>query len=418
MMSIVKVLWIFCCFNLALLFITSKHNRTIAHLMLATLVVNIAFPLYIDLNKEYTVYVTSLAFVLLVYNIVLATYEEKELISDFSLDVSREMKIITAGLGMIYVFTAFQLLVLKIYRHETYAYVFSTYVVVHMIVFFFHGVRGKYDKEKLMTVVSFFSLGNSLLGIKEALSGIYRVGGLVGYCNGAGNLGAILFPVLLYKFWKKKSVFNFVVLALNLEFTYLTYTRTGYIAIFVEAFIFTVFMILRNNDRRMVVKKLFYVLISAVALFFLYMVYLDDIIAMYNSLFNYRGSTQSMRFVQFQRVFNIFFESPFIGIGTGQYAQYLLMTHFVSDFDIHSQWLSILTEQGLLTFISYAFFYAAAFVMLLKRCKGADLWFPMAIFAGNSLAINFNVNQYYGINIYIFYLIVFGFVFAMEEKAE
>ncbi len=415
MISIIKVFWIFCCFNLALLFITSKYNRTIAHAMLATLLVNIAFPLYIDLNNEYTIYVTSMAFVLILYNLAVAAYGEDSIYLGYSLEISKEMIITTVSLAVMYVLMAFQLMVLKIYRHETYAYIFFTYVVVHMIILFFHSIRNNFEKEKLIALVSVFSLGNSLLGIYEAFNGMLRVEGLVGYCNGAGNLGAILFPVLLYKFWHKKSVFNFIVLALNLVFTYLTFTRTGYIAIFVEVIIFAAFMMFQNNDKAGVLKKLVYTGVSAVILFFMYTAYSDDVINVYNGLFSYRGSTQSLRFIQFQRAFKIFLESPFIGIGTGQYAPYLLTTHFISDFDIHSQWLNILTEQGLLAFISYTFFYSSVFVMLVKRCKGEDLWFAIAIFAGNSLAINFNVNQYYGINIYIFYFIVFGFIFARKE---
>ncbi|MZQ75530.1 MAG: hypothetical protein GT589_05150 [Peptoclostridium sp.] len=418
MIAIIKVFWIFCCFNLALLYISSKHNKTIAHLMLATLLVNIAYPLYIDLNKEYTVYITSMAIVLILYNVIISTYNRDSFPSDFSLDISKEMNIVTVSLAMIYVITAFQLLVLKIYRYETYAYIFFSYVVVQLIIVFFYNIRNKFERDTLITFISFLSLGNSFLGFYEAFNGVYRVGGLVGYCNGAGNLGAILHAVLLYKFWNNKSLYNLAVLVLNLEFTYLTYTRTGYIAIFVETVIFVLFLIFKDSDKKAVVKKLFFAGISIAAVVSLYAVYIDDIIGMYNEMFNYRGSTQSMRFVQFQRVFKVFFESPFIGIGAGQYAHYYLMTHFISDFDIHSQWLSIITEQGLLVFISYAFFYTAVFLMLFKRCRGEDLWFAIAIFAGNSIAINFNVNQYYGINIYLFYLIVCGFIFSSKVKEK
>jgi len=431
MKLIIVIAWVFSCFNLSLLFITSRHSRKIVHLMLVTLLINIVVPMYVILNGEYNVSVTSMIFVLIIYNLITAFGEKKSISSGHSGGV----KLIMASLIVVNMLTVLQLLTFDIERYDLFAYIFFSNIIVQLIILFFYNVRGIFEKEMVINLASFFSVVNSLLGIAQAATGktflaneslylyrdnedfLSRAVGFVGANNGAGNLGAILFPVLLYRFWKNKTVLNFAILALDLVYTFVTFTRTGYIAIIVEMIIFALFLIFKKSDEGLMLKKTFFAVFSFIIAYSVCALFSDDVLNLYNMLFESRSETQSLRFIQFHKALAIFSESPFLGVGVGQYVSYTLMNHFETDLEIHSQWINILVEQGIIAFISYAAYNLTLLVLLVKKCRGGDVWFGISLFAGYAVATNFNPNQYYVINIYMFYFIVCGFIFSKDNKS-
>lgn len=296
------------------------------------------------------------------------------------------------------------------------------------IVFFFLNRNGLKIKQVLLAIV-IFSLINSVLSYFQYIfnssfllfnenddilytAGVVntkRVVGLVGASNGAGNLAAILTPILILYTYKYKSKIGFLAIILNMLFCILTFTRIAYLAIFVEIAIG--FLIIRSKNKLVLIKKsllfIFLISLSGLISYFFY----DDI---YKILFTNRGNTHSSRFEQLENIKLILSNFSFFGIGAGQYVYYLAAYFSISDIVIHSQLLNILVEQGLINLLLFTTFIAYLSINASRNIQ--TKWFIPIFMLGYLIVSNFNPNQYYLIPNYIFFITLFSMLFRSKTN--
>lgn len=323
---------------------------------------------------------------------------------------------------------------LELYDLRLYFKIFFSYMNVLLLLLVFLLNTNRISEDFYLRVIACFSLANSILGVLqfifnrkfligafnenieyyEGLKVIKRVVGFVGANNGAGNLGAILFPILFYYFLKKKNAFSLMVLVLNIVFTVLTFTRAGYLSIAVVCICYFLYYISRKNSIKTIVNKfvLTNTLIIAISVFIL--IFFDKF---YKILFEYRGDTESYRGYQYGYAFQLIHENLIIGIGVGNFDYVVQQLFGVVNIGIlHSQFLNIIVEQGLFSFILYIVFNIWLFILLRKEYNNSFSYFPYLIFIGYIIPINFNANQYYDINIYIFYVTIICLITSSKSS--
>lgn|GEM_PF-1158536 len=336
-------------------------------------------------------------------------------------------------LSLINVYMLLEPIFLYIYSFESYSLYLLIYLDVELMLIVFLTLRRfNYNIKIIINVVSVFSLMNVSLGFlqfmtdrvlinfkdpSQQLTQLYiggRVSGFVMGDNGGGNLGVILFPVLLYKYKKHKNIFNFSLILADVLFVIFTFTRVAYFAICVELLIFIILSVKISSIKNLTKHIATYSFVACVGIYS-YLNYFDKII---NILFLKRGDTQDDRFIQFPIAIKAFFSTPILGTGHGQYNNYVLYKFGIVDkYVIHSQFLNMIVEEGIINFILFIIFNVCLIYMLIKKYnKKKELLFIIMIVVGNVICINFNSNQTYEINIIIYYLILFGFLFARDER--
>ncbi|QCX34378.1 O-antigen ligase family protein [Caloramator sp. E03] len=327
----------------------------------------------------------------------------------------------------------FQAILLKIYNTTNYISILTVYINLLLLLLFSYTLsKYNYNIKEIIIPIVIFSFINSILGLiqfktgklfinfkdQEALirsySTVKRVSGFIIGDNGAGNLGAILFPILLYNYNNKKNLINLLVLVLNILFTILTFTRIGYLAIIIEIMIYFLYKNKFNNIKNIILFITKIIIIYFCIICFYKFAYNK----FYQILFIDRGDTVTGRFLQFRYALMAFITKPLSGIGTGQYNEYIVNNLFLFDpCVIHSQLLNTLVEGGLLIFIPFILFNIFIILKLIKKYKMKNEFiYIIMLIIGNLIATNFNPNQYYDINIYIYYTILFLFLF--ENKVD
>jgi len=325
-------------------------------------------------------------------------------------------------------------LFLYIYSTEAYSLYLFTYLNLEfLLITFLFLKRFQYKEKTIIFIISCFSILNSGLAFFQYSTGrllinfkdpsqqitqLYvgrRVSGFVIGDNGGGNLGVILFPILLYNYSKNKNVLNLMLLLSDLLFTVFTFTRIAYLSIIVELIIYFI-STLKIGSIKNTIKKITSLIFAIGIVIYFYLNYFNELI---NILFSQRGDTQNDRFAQFPIALNAFYSTPIFGTGHGQYNDYVMCKFGIFDnLVIHSQLLNILVEEGIVFFILFIIINILLIYMLLKKYnKKIEVVFLIMLFVGNLICINFNPNQTYEINIYIYYFILFGFLFSKQEDA-
>ncbi|MFJ9383229.1 O-antigen ligase family protein [Peribacillus sp. NPDC101481] len=361
---------------------------------------------------------------------VLIKQKNIKLSNNFFVYNSKKMKFITFLFFLMILVLIVQLFFIDIYDYNLYLNQFNLLVNLFLLgmVIYILSANGLKFKQILISIVV-FSLFNSVLGFiqyifnssflpfsdaadifyTEGRSVIKRAIGIVGASNGAGNLAAILMPILILYFLKYNKKIGFIAILTNLIFCVLTFTRLGYLAIFIELIL--CFLLIRSKDKLNVAFKIFLALflmgIFGLVIFFFF----DDI---YKTLIVDRGDTQSSRFIQFEYIKLILADLPILGIGAGQYTYYLSMNYYIIDIAIHSQLLNILVEQGIINFI---LFITLLIYLIFKGYKNFsnNKWFLPTLISGYIIVSNFNPNQYYAIPNYILFIMLFSLVFIDEK---
>ena len=242
----------------------------------------------------------------------------------------------------------------------------------------------------------------------EGVVDTFRTFGLAGSNNAAGNFGALLFIVIFFNFKRRGDLFSRLCLFLTIIATALSQTRIGIIGIIVGVVTYAILNIFKERKIKLSYNKVYLFLASFfVILLFFYISY-DEI---YQQLFLNRGDTASSRFIQFERVFNYALQNHInFGIGLGQWRTYLYYSYSIVDLYIHSHYLSILAEQGILIFSLFVF---ANFYLLFKIVKKSSLdifykFLATCLFVVNIVCSNFNPNQLYFVNVITYYYIMFA----------
>lgn len=310
----------------------------------------------------------------------------------------------------------------------------STYLAVFLILCIIKNTAD-FNGQSIFYYVCILSNINSILGIlqiitKKALTvgnfngsilytegsvNAYRAIGIAGSNNSAGNLAAIFFPVLLYCYIKKQSYSSLCTVLLNLIFVYLTLTRIAMLGIIVELVIF--YFGYRTNSYKQTLIKLTSGFVGIASVTIILLVYGSRII---NKLFVERGSTQNSRFVQYALAWtNGVSQHLLNGIGLGQWRYYIYVTSkwTIVDLQIHSQYYSVLVEQGLFIFIIFVVLNFILLRNILKQTIPYELkLLAITLFVGNIIVSNFNPNEYYFLNNVIYYFIMFSLMFWQTKN--
>jgi O-antigen ligase len=316
--------------------------------------------------------------------------------------------------------------VLNIYDTSLYTYHMNVFINVALLAVMFYCLSFmNFNATTFFMIISVYALANSLLGVMqyifnksflpfsaqdtidyyEGVTITKRVFGFVGASNGAGNLGAILFSVLLYYHLKRRSYVSLFILLSNVIFVVLTFTRIGYMSIIAQLLVYILFS--KMQDYNHWIKRILVGICSVFAVLIAYRLFYHDI---YQVLVVSRGNTESHRFTQFNTAFELFKEHIWFGIGAGQYIPFMQSNFGVNDIALHSQFMNIMVEQGLISVLFFIVIYISLFVWSLKIYK-EERWLPISLAIGNLIVVNFNPNQYYSICIYTFFILIYGLVF-------
>jgi len=382
------------------------------------------------------IYVDMPLFLLFIYNFALLVHMMlSSKINTLKLDDNSRSQLykVSLLLGGLLLFLFLQVYISHIYDITLYVFHINVFLNVILLGFLFYFLSvNKFNIDTFFKVIVIYSICNSLLGMlqyvfnrtfllfSESDSINYyegavvskRVLGFVGASNGAGNLGAIFFSVLLYYFFKKKNVFSFIALLLNIIFVVLTFTRIGYLSIGVQCLIFVIFTKIRNPHQ--LIRRCLIGILSIFLGFIAYLIFYDDV---YQLLFINRGDTESNRFVQFYEAFRIIKENLWFGVGAGQYNSYIEANHGIQDIVLHSQFINILVEQGLISFILFFMLYIFLFIWSTRIFKD-DVWLPISLMVGNFIVVNFNPNQYYSMCILTFFILIYGLIFLRKTSTQ
>lgn len=344
--------------------------------------------------------------------------------------VDKKIIIMLICLSLINIYILFEPMFLNIYSAEGYSLYLFTYFNVELILIFFLVLRKvSYKNKTIISVVSVFSIMNAILGLLQFITGrvlinfkdssqqiteLYvgiRVSGFVIGDNGGGNLGAILFPVLLYKYKKEKNIINFSLILADILFVIFTFTRIAYLAICVEVIIFILFS--GKSYIKGIIKNIATTIGALGVGIYIYLNYYNEIIYIF---FLQRGDTQYARFTQFTIAIKTFFSTPILGTGHGQYNDYAMSKLGLFDeLVIHSQFLNMIVEEGIIIFVLFVIFNICLIYILMKKYEKMERLLIIMLFIGNLICVNFNPNQTYEIVIYIYYFILFGLLFAKDE---
>ncbi|AGK95885.1 O-antigen ligase family protein [Clostridium pasteurianum] len=310
----------------------------------------------------------------------------------------------------------------------------SVYISIFFIGIIYKNIKG-YDYNNITNFFSYIAIYNGLLGIaqfitnKKLLYGqfndniyyyqggeaVKRVVGIAGTNNAGGNLGCILFAIVFFNYVKRKNKINLIALILTSIFSILTLTRIGYLGIIVILCIH--FIISKWNSKDKILRKVLTIIIVAIVVGLILAIFGSQI---YHILFEQRGDTQDSRGIQFQFLFNniIKHNSLWNGIGTGQYTFYALYSLGYNDLDIHSQYISILVENGIIMFILFIVLNVYLMIGALKKCDNrTEIAFVISLFFANLIVCNFNPNQYYIVNNLLYYLLMYCFVYKKKIKS-
>ncbi|NRT70246.1 O-antigen ligase family protein [Clostridium beijerinckii] len=290
----------------------------------------------------------------------------------------------------------------------------------------------EYDYKKIIDLFPYVAIYNGALGIlqfitnKKLLIGMFnddiyyqqggeyvkRVVGIAGTNNAAGNLGAILFAVVCFCYIDRRNKKNFIAVIFTLIFSILTLTRIGYLAMGLELIIYFIFT--KWDSFNKIAKKTSIIILGGIFFGIVLIIFGDQIRFI---LFEQRGSTANSRIEQFTFIFNniIKYNIFWTGIGPGQYRDYAYYYFGYTDLDIHSQYINLLVENGWVICFIFLIFNIYICRIAIKKCDDAlQRSFIIALFVGNLVCMNFNPNQYYIVNNWIYYLLMYCFVYKKK----
>ncbi len=426
----IPVLWVGCLFVLNVF----KGNNIQAILlgflilgMVSNVRINIGYP---NINVDmpfFMLFIYNLA--LLVHMMLSSKINTLKLDNISRIQLNRVILLLSGLLLVLFL----QVYISQIYDIGLYSFHFNVFINLVLLALFFYFLSvNQFNINTFFAVIAIYSICNSLLGMLQyvfsrsflpasAIDSINyyegavvtkRVFGFVGASNGAGNLGAIFFSVLLYYFLKKKNLFSFIALLLNILFVALTFTRIGYLSILVQGLLFVIFTKIRNPHQ--LIRRCLIGILSTFVGVIAYLIFYDDV---YQILFINRGDTESNRFVQFNEAFRIMKENLWFGVGAGQYNSYIEENHGIQDIVLHSQFINILIEQGLISFILFSMLYIILLIWSIRIFKD-EVWLPISLMVGNFIVTNFNPNQYYSMCILTFFILIYGLIFLRETSAQ
>ncbi|MBC2580562.1 O-antigen ligase [Clostridium sp. DJ247] len=323
----------------------------------------------------------------------------------------------------------------QIYDVVSFWTIVSTYLSIFFIGFIFKNIQ-EYEYYNITNFFSYIAIFNGILGIAQFITNrkllfgqfndniyylqgselVKRVVGIAGTNNAGGNLGCILFAVVFFNYLKRKNTVNLTALILTSIFSILTLTRIGYLGIIIVLFVN--FIMSKWNSMSNIVKKMLIIAMCAIIVVIIIVTFGDKINYI---LFEQRGNTQDSRKIQFDFIFNniMKYVGFFGGIGAGQYKYYAYYFIGYNDIDIHSEYLNIMVENGVLMFILFIVLNIYLLVHAFKKCDDKiEQAFIVGLFLANLVCSNFNPNQYYIINNLLYYLLIYCFVYKKKSNLK
>ncbi len=323
----------------------------------------------------------------------------------------------------------------KIENHVKFYSLLFTYIGMLFIALILKSIRRTYNYIKILEIINYVAIVNFGLSILQYLTGkklllgvfnkgIYtifsessvmakRVVGFAGTNNAAGAFSAMILAITLYNYLRTKKKVALLGILSSLFYSALTLTRIGYLAIGIEFIIF--FVMFNWNSRKELVNRVAVTVTGLIFIILTILLFGSDI---YNKLFVQRGNTQQYRFEQYEFVSeNIIPNNTFFnGIGLGQYRNYSFNTLAYSDIDMHSQYINILVEQGLFITIIFILLNICVLIKALKKANSIlEKACVISLFVANLICCNFNPNQDYHVNNFMYYLLIYCFIYKDDE---
>ena len=425
---ILKFVYILLALYLCLLLKSNMNKKLkveLVYIIFLSVVINISINYNVFESSKSYIFVQSLTVVLIIYNLLLNRKK--------TIDEKQYIKFMNICLDVIIFYIAFQAMFKKIYNYQLWYFNLINYINIKLFMLMFDNFKKyEYKLKYIVSIIIILSIlnvtvaclqyktGLTLVNSKNvtskirAYSTVKRVSGLTGADNAAGTFAVILFPVLLYNLDKKKNVLSFIVFLSNVLFLIYTFTRIGYAAAIVETLIYFCCSI-NFKSLKSIVKNTFETISFSLIILLLYNRYFDFF---YLHIYLERGNTQNERFIQFSKALKAFLSSPLTGVGAGQYNDYIFDKLRIFDFYVmHSQLMNFLVEEGIIIFIFWLIFNFGLLFLLIKKYRNrVELKYIIMLFAGNLISSNFNPNQYYTMNIYLYYFILFGLLFSQDEN--
>lgn len=306
---------------------------------------------------------------------------------------------------------------------------YLTIILTFFIASSLRNVGSQFDTSTYLYCFNYLAILNGVLGFLQVLTGkslligsfntsilytqgvvnVNRAVGIAGSNNSGGNLGALLFVITLNNLMSRKDMFSLFSCVITFLFTVLTQTRTAIVVIVLVLF-FTFFTQKSVNKNQQFAKVIFTTLLLVSLIIFIFLFGKIMVI----KLFIDRGNTAGSRFIQFNNAWSLAMKKHFwIGIGAGQWTDYLYENYKIVDIPIHSQYLNFWVENGFPIFILNVIFNITILVRTLNRkyvngISGSFIWL---FFLANLVVCNFNPNQIYTINNVVYYLTIFILMF-------
>lgn len=296
-----------------------------------------------------------------------------------------------------------------------------------LILTFIFSKETKLKKEVFLKMFSFVILFNSFLGFAqwitkkplllnndnaslvytEGLQDVIRVIGIVGSSNGAGNLGAIFFPITMYMYLKNKNTTYFLIVLTNLVFLMLTLTRIGILAAIIASMVLVI--LFKAKTLIQFTLKYFFIFCTLLIIVFVWVNSGQEVV---DILFNQRGNTAGSRFIQYNNILTILngesFKEVIFGIGSGEYTSYLKNYYGTWDIVIHSILLNKLIEEGLISFLSYIIMISTLTIYAVAKIENGYKWIPVLVTMCYIITSNFNPAQYYYVSNMMYYIFMIG----------
>lgn len=318
-------------------------------------------------------------------------------------------------------------------------YVGSYSILLSIFLCYFIAFNVAYDTyfvNKFLSFINYTAIYNGIISIMQIItkksllfnywdgSILYTVGGtnsyraigIIGSNNAAGNLGALLFTICCFNFIKSKDRISLVACILSVIAIALSQTRVAMLALVIVFILFSIYKAFKFDfkikKRNIYIGIMLITIISIATYLFGYSVY--------EELFINRGNTESSRIVQFAEVFdNAVLKHPIWGIGLGQWRAYMYYTYDVINLYIHSQYLNVLAEQGVISFLVFVFInlYPLYKILISNYLSLNYRVLALFLFIVNIIVSNANPNQFYLLNNIFYYMVIF-MVYGMSKQTS
>jgi len=266
------------------------------------------------------------------------------------------------------------------------------------------------------------------IGLGAISSFGYRINSFFGdsnnYCAYLTTVIPLSFTGMVYYLNQKKNklfYFYFLAFILNLGASFLTFSRSGWLGIFIS------FIVILFLTRKFVFNRKFLLLclLLIIVLLIIILPYKDAVINILKvrfGLIEIEEGSANIHFFLYKGALSMFLDHPFIGVGLGNYGivleqkgGYQLPGNVL--YNPHSAYLSWLSETGIIGFICNIFLIIFMFMILKRYRKKSDGIYKDVISIGlfGGLTGLLVSNIFYQSYTYFFFIVFEGIILSITN---